>query len=354
MHLRNLAPFFLILLFPVNGFSQISYPDRSLNTLNSDEIWAKTLKGNHFNEFWSFHFFLDHGITAHATFSAANFGSLKSPVTGLQLSVRGLDHTVYQLSREYDLDHLIQNKESAEFRLRQEREIFFKGTLPGHLRVRIHTTKEGVEYDLDLQIHSSNEGIKLGDGLYRVGDHDVGFLTHIPYADVTGTIRINQSVKEVTGTAYMDHVYQFQTTTRLIESGYRFVRHRDPDHWDLLFVMIPDHDYPDQVIGQRIRMHGGETTFSFVEKIEIKNMSSTFGNNLTGELLLQLSDGKTVTLQRTVDEERFSVLGELNRFARAAARRFLGGEVIHFRGLAHLTEEGEEWKEGHYNFFIVR
>lgn len=344
----------LFVFLPVTGVAQVSAPEIELRSLSSDEIWAKTLKGDHFNEFWSFHFFLENNITVHATFSAANFGSLKSPVTGLQLSVQGLDNTIYQLSREYDLDHLVQNRETGEFRLRKEREIFFQGTLPGQLRVRIHTTKEGVEYDLDLQIDSKIDGLKLGDGIYRVGDHDIGFLTHIPYADVTGTIRINQTEKKVTGTAYMDHVYQFQTTTRLLESGYRFILHSHPDHWDLLFVMIPDHKYPDQVIGQRIRLHDGEITFSLVEKTELRRTNSTFGNDLASELLLHMSDGKTVTLQRTTDKERFSVLSELNRFARAAARRFLGGEVIHFRGMAYLSEEGETWNEGHYNFFIVR
>lgn len=355
-YLMQIPPLLLFLFFfkTAIGFSQISTPNETLTHLSYDQIWAKTLTGSHFNEFWSFHFFFEEDITVHATFSAANFGSLKAPVTGLQLSVKGLNQTIYQLSREYDLPHLIQDRELGEFRLRKEREIYFQGDLPGELRVRIHTTKDGVEYDLDLLLKTSKSGLKLGDGIFRVGDEDIGFLTHVPYAEASGRIRISQTEVRVEGTAYLDHVYQYQTTTRLIDSGYRFIQHQDQDNWDLIFIMIPDHSVPDQVIGQRIRSRQGDVSSSIVRKAERRADEYLFGNRVTSELHIELSDGQIVTLRRTADHERFSVLSELNRFARAAARRFLGGEIIHFRGEAQLSDSSNKPYEGHYNFFIVR
>ncbi|MEX1122893.1 MAG: hypothetical protein WED82_12205, partial [Balneolales bacterium] len=60
-----------------------------------------------------------------------------------------------------------------------------------------------------------------------------------------------------------------------------------------------------------------------------------------------------LTLSRSVDEEMFSVFSELNWIQRRAARAFLGGEVLDFRGEAILAEPAREPKSGNYNYFKV-
>jgi len=107
----------LMILLSNTGHTQISNPTGELTYTAPDDIWAQTLTGSHFNEFWTYHIYLNDGLTVHITFSVANFGSLKSPVSGAQVSVDGFNGNLYQLSREYNINHLVQDRENYIFRI---------------------------------------------------------------------------------------------------------------------------------------------------------------------------------------------------------------------------------------------
>lgn len=341
------------LLLPLTGTAQISNPDQELNSLESDMIWAQTLEGSHFNEFWNYQFYFNDGMKVHITFSAANFGSLKDPVTGVRVSVFNHDGELYQLSREYPLHHLIQDKEKNLFKLREDRELYFEGKLPERHRVVIKTSKDGVDYDIDLQLNNIQSGFKLGDGMYQIGGERVGIVTHIPYAKASGHVTINGNRKQVNGTAYMDHTWQNQTTTRLMHSGYRMIVHSDRNNWDLLYMMRPDESSNNATIGHRVFNSDGKLTYATVESMEVVSSQRAFGTSIPRIINVNLGDDSSIRLSRTQDDERFTVLGELSWIARRAARTFLGGEVIDYRGEATLMQTSKRPKHGEYNFFFV-
>ncbi len=345
----------LLFLFLVNerGISQVANPNGSLNSLSNNDIWAQTLTGSHFNEFWTYHFYFENDLKVHITFSVANFGSLKSPVSGVQISVDKLDGELYQLSREYSIEHLVQDKEKHLFQNRIDRELFFQGKLPKEQRVRINTSKDGIEYDIDLNISNIAEGVKMGNGKYQIGNEEVGIFTHIPYAEANGYVKVNGKRKNVKGTVYMDHTFQNQTTTRLVDSGYRFIHHQDENNWEILFMMLPEDSADRKTIGYHLTNRNGEIKIQGVNRIREMSKRNLFGENVARTLEIELENSTTIRMNRRVDTEKFSVLGELGRIARRAARTFLGGEVIHFRGEGTIFETGERSKRGYYNYFIV-
>lgn len=352
---------FIILLVPIIAllslhdlYSQISNPIGNLKPTVGDDIWPQTLTGSHFNEFWNYQFYLDEDITVHITFSVANFGSLKSAVSGVQVSVHNLNGQLYQLSREYDIKHLVQDREKYMFRNRLEREIFFEGKLPDDHRVRIETTKDNITYDIDFRLFNIEPGFKWGNGKFRIGDEEVGIITHIPYAGVRGTLSVNGIRKSVQGTAYMDHTFQNRTTTQLMDSGYRYINHMSPQNWDIIYFMLPKNSVDQKTIGYRVQNNGGVLKLQGIDHISKINKGPVYGESVAQTVELTLSDGQNIQLLRTVNHEKFSVLGELGRLARSVARRFLGGEVIHFRGEAALMEPTKRRKEGYYNFFIIQ
>lgn len=344
----------IITLFSVNDlFSQVSNPDGNLQPTTDDDIWVHTLTGSHFNEFWNYQFYLNDDITVHITYSVADFGSLKSAVSGVQVSVHNLNGQLYQLSREYDIEHLVQDRERYMFRNRMEREIFFEGKLPHDHRVRIETTKDNITYDIDLRLFNIEPGFKWGNGKFHIGDEEVGIITHIPYARVRGTLSVDGVRKSVHGSAYMDHTFQNRTTTQLMDSGFRFVNHNGPKSWDIIYFMLPKNSDDQKTIGYRVQNNGGVLKLQGVDRISNIDKGPVFGESVAQTVELSLSDGQHVQLLRTVNHEKFSVLGELGRLARSVARRFLGGEVIHFRGEAVIMEPAKRRKEGYYNFFII-
>ena len=210
-----------------------------------------------------------------------------------------------------------------------------------------------MEYDIDLQLSNIQKGFKLGDGKYQIGDEQVGIVTHIPYAEASGHVTINGNRERVSGTAYMDHTWQNQTTTRLMHSGYRVVVHNDSKNWDLLYVMLPNDSSNNETIGHRVINSDDELHSASVENIDVIASQSAFGSKIPRIIDMNLSDDSSIRISRTEDDERFTVLGELSWIARRAARTFLGGEVIDYRGEATLMQTGVRPKHGEYNFFFV-
>lgn len=337
------------------AFAQIANPVGELRSLTADDIWAQTLEGSYFNEFWNYQFYFDNGITVHAIYSTANFGSLKSPVTGVRLSVYYPDGSTYQLSREYPVERLIQDRDNYRFQLHPERDVFFEGKLPERHRIVINTLKDGVSYDVDLHLSNIQSGKKWSNGRYQIHDEQVGIYTHIPFAEVRGHVTINDNRQVVSGTAYMDHTFQNQTTTRLMNSGYRFVHHQDSDNWDIIYTMLPSkNNRDDRTIGFRLSKEGGTITHSGIHTILQFHRGTAFGDRLPRIIEFENNKNEVYRLSRSEDQEKFSVLEELNWIARRAARSFLGGEVVDYRGTAVLLETAHRPKEGHFNFFLIK
>lgn len=353
----------LILLFsfmPAAAEGQVRNPEGSLQPTEASDIWPQTLEGSHFNEFWTYHFFLNDGIKMHITFSAANFGSLKDPVTGVRISVFNFDGETYQISREYSLERLIQDEERFRFQVSEDREVWFEGALPDEHRVHVETGKGGLSFNIDMEFSHIAEGAKWANGLYAIGTEPVGIYTHIPYAEVQGRVEINGVSKQLSGTAYMDHTFQNETTTRLMNSGYRFISHTDAENWDIIYALLPENHEDMRIIGHRVSSRQGSRELQSAHQImnmqRKRDLGERYAQNMQLYFLdLPLEEGgaSMLTLERTQDDERFSILSDLSWIARRAARRFLGGEVIELRGEAQLSQMGQEPKTGYYNFFIV-
>lgn len=346
---------FLSLIFLLNAplSAQFSNPEGGMSPVSDDDIWAKTLEGSHYNEMWNYQFYLNDGITVHIAFSVANFGSFKDPISGVQMSIYNLDGETHQVSREYPIHYLIQDREKSIFRLRDERTIYFEGKLPNQHRVHVEFTKNDVPYKVLLDFSNIHKGIKWGDGIFHIGDEDVGIITHIPYAEVQGTVKVNNVEKKVRGTAYMDHTYQDRAATDIVESGYRFVHHENKQNWDLLYYLLPENTSQNTTVGYRLSNEGGKLSVNGVQRIARMNSSEAFGVDLARVMDMRMDDKSEIRVSRTEDFEKFSILSELGWLARKAAKSFLGGEVISLRGEAVLMEEGNRPKRGYYNFYVI-
>ena len=296
---------------PATSYGQVSNPQGEVMATEVSDIWPQTLSSSHFNEFWTYHFFLEEGIKMHVTFSAANFGSLKDPVTGVRISVFNFEGETYQISREYSLERLIQDEERVRFQVSDEREVWFEGALPEAHRVRVKTGKGGLSFDIDMDFSNIVQGVKWANGLYSIGDEPVGIYTHIPYAEVSGSVAINGVRKELSGTAYMDHTFQNETTTHLMHSGYRFISHQDADNWDITYALLPEEREDTRVIGHRITRENGEqrlqSAYQIMDMQRKRDLGERFAHTMQLyflELPLEEGGANLATIQRTQDDER--------------------------------------------------
>jgi hypothetical protein len=337
---------------PVQAQHNINYPDGSLQATSPDDIWPQTLTGSTFNEFWTYHFYLDNDVEITLVFSVANFGSLKSPVSGARASILGFGERDYQVQREYPLERLVKDDENYRIQMRPDREVWFEGELPGNHSIQFITSKDGVDYDIRLELTNIQQGYKWGDGIFTIDGSRVGIVTHIPYADVRGTVRINDRERSVRGSAYMDHVYQDKITTRLFSDGFRFIHHKNPNQWEVGHFLGSDRRDELNVIGYALSRNNDDVTLKKPERLIRSGSERVFGHSLPKNIRIEFTDGSSTTVERVRDRERFEMLQELGRLARRLARSYLRGEVVEFRGEARFISSNSN-EPVRYNYFIV-
>jgi hypothetical protein len=337
---------------PVTAQDNIIHPEGNLELTSPDDFWPQIMTGSTFNEFWTYHFYLDNDLEITLVYSLANFGSLKSPVSGARASILGFGDRNYQVLREFPLDRLVQDEDNYRIQMRPDREIWFEGKLPGNHKISFVTSKDGVDYDIKLVLTNIQQGYKWGDGIFSIDGSRVGIVTHIPYARVRGTVRINDREQSVRGSAYMDHVFQDKITTRLFSDGFRFVHHTNQNQWEAGHFLGSDRRDEHNVIGYALSKDNGEVTLKKPVRLIRSESERVFGHSLPKNIRIEFDDSTNRTVERIRDRERFEMLQELGRLARRLARSYLRGEVVEFRGEARFIS-GESDEPVRYNYFIV-
>jgi len=335
---------------PVDAPAQsVVPPEGELQTTTADDLQPRA-EGHRYNEFWTYHIFLEDDTQMYLSFTRANFGSFKSAVSGLRLSIINFDGEYFELAREYPQEYFtFSPDDNYRLQLRPDREIWFEGKLPDEQRIRVLTSKDGVEYDLDLQISNIVPGVRWGDGEFRYDGETIGMIMHIPYADIEGTIRLNDNEKAVRGSVYMDQTYQSTITPKVLTSGFRYIRHT-PDEWEIGYLLIPrTQRETENIIGYSIGLRDEEVTMWQPQLLTIGEMSR-FSNSgrVPSQLDAEFNPFYSVSVKRTQDLERVSFLGELSRFSRRIVRSYLGGEVVEYRGKAEINGQ-----PGYFNYFMV-
>lgn len=327
-------------------------PFGPLNEVGSDMILPQSVGQAGFNEFWNYHFYLDQDIRVHITFSAVDFGAFKSPVNGIRMSIQNFDGKTWQVSREYPIERLTVDKSKFLMRLHPERDMFFQGELPYNHKVFVAFTKDEITYSVDLDFTDIQPAIKWGDGHYGIRDGGLSIITHIPYARVRGHIGINDKKVNVTGTAYMDHSWQFESSVKMIHSAYKFVSHENADNWQVMYFILPQAKDEFQTVGHRIVRHDGSIRHNGINMITSHKNFRIDGNRVFQDLEISLGSDHNLKLSRKIDREVHTTFGELNGLSRRLVRTYLGGEIIDFRGVGTLSDNGTT-VIGEYNFLVI-
>lgn len=338
-------------LYAFNGSSTSSSTDTTKRTLHQTE-WADMLphtkQGSYYNEFWVYHVFLENNLQLHITFSLANFGSFKSAVSGGRLFVSNFKGNDYHMSREYPLEKFEIDEELHRIRLHPERNIYFGGELPNSHNILYQTSKNDVSYLVDLSFDNISRGYTRDDGIFKLDDDEMGLFIHIPKASVSGTVAINDDTLEVKGTAYMDHTYQTNLSSKLVDKGFRHITHTE-DGFSTGYYLIPKDRSEAQVVGLGLVQSSTVTELETPRKITILESQDIDDRSIPSSIEILYESGKRRTLERTQDFQHVSFLGEIGGLRKRLVRSFLGGEIIEYVGLGRLDGN----IPANYNFLIV-
>lgn len=328
-------------------------PSGGLQRVVADDIWAKTLSGGQYSEMWNYQIYFDNGMSLYIVFSVTNFGRLKSAVSGIRVSMYGLDGETYHINREYPAEELHQDKTNYKFDINPRQDnIWFKGNLPEKHEIYINTAKFGFRFKIHLHFNEIQPGYRLGNGIFSVDGEPVGIITHIPFAKVTGYAGINDDVRDVRGVGYMDQTWQFQNATKLFKNGYRFIHHMDSANWDHVYFMLPANTSRNP-IGYRLKSDNGEITIHGIQKFSAKSTPGHAGVKIPSTMELILYRNITVTLENTDLTDVSSVFTELNWITRRLMRTIVGGEIVDYRGKGRMISDTRNYKNGYFNYFTI-
>jgi hypothetical protein len=117
----------------------------------------------------------------------------------------------------------------------------------------------------------------------------------------------------------MDAGYRYAVTRGRAEGGYFFQE-------------------GNSVFGYGVREQGGGLTLLKPVAINVSERAAWGGMAVPRRLGITMEDGEMVTLLRTEDRQRTSVLQELGSLERIGARMYLGGEILGYRGMAKVND----------------
>jgi len=321
----------------------VEYPRGDLRTTTVDDV-RPNLDVKH--EMWSYRFMLDGGVQVYIDFRRADLGTFKGKVLGADLSVVGFKGEEYAVVREYPEENLTFDEGTG--RLNVHPRIWFEGKLPEAHRVRYETRKKGVSYYADLTFSQIEPGCAWGDGIFRFGDQEMmGFVIPLPHARVTGKIAINSDTMEVSGTGYMDHVFQSDRASNLVDSGYRVVSH--DRGWEVGMFFRPTNSYDASVVGYGAFNMGAGLALFRPTGMSFVRVDRLEGEDVPSQILLIDGEGRQRVIERSRNLQRLSLLREVGGIKKFIARQIAGGDVIIYRGVGTIDVN----RPMAYDFFIV-
>ncbi len=337
----------LLLLSTLSLASErITVPTAGLRNTELADLRPHASASKTYNEFWTYHLFLDGNIQAYLNFTRVNLGSYKSPVCGADLTVLGFKGRNYSVAREYDKKNFTFT--DANSLLRVHEKIWFDGNLPETHHIHFATTKKEVSYWLDLTFTEIAQGKVWGDGMFKFGSSDaMGIFIHIPSAKITGTIAINNDTLHVSGQAYMDHTFQSDMAPDLVGSGYHYVSQSGP--LEVGYIMNPTSRFESKPVGYGLRQSPTGLVLLKPATLRALSINRPLGIRIPSLLEICYQDGTKSVLQRSEDRLQESTLHEFSGFTKMAIKNFMGGEIYTFKGMGSVNGN----QPMAYSFFSV-
>lgn len=343
---RFLTPLLLAAsLASIAGAESIKVPTGELRNSTLADLKPHPSGSNTYNELWTYHLFLDGNIQAYLNFSRVNLGAFKSPVCGADLTVLGLKGRNWSVAREYEKSNF-QFIDSSS-RLEVHKNIWFEGKLPDRHRLYFSSRKKEVDYLVDLEFSETVPGKVWGDGMFKVGSQTVGIFMHIPRAKVKGRIAINKDTLQVTGMAYMDHTFQTDLAPALVGAGYRFIA--QDGSLEVGYFLDPLSRYGRTPIGYGLRFREGAAALLKPTSMAVHSAGRAMGVKVATRLEITFQDGTKAVLDRKQDRFQQSYLHEFSGLTKMAIKRYMGGEVLGFKGMGTLNAT----QPMAYNYFVV-
>ncbi len=309
------------------------FPDGGLRRAQAEDYAPHPLSSKTHGEFWTYQFLFEGGMQAQFNMTRVNLGSFKDPVCGADLTVMGFKGKNYFVAREYPEKNFTYDAASGTIAVHSR--ISVTGLPPGAHRISFETRKKGRDYAVELELTDLNPGWVWGDGRFRSGGESLHLFLNIPGARVQGFVAIDGDTARVKGIAWMDHTVQSDFATRLIESGYRLVSQSDGGVRGGC-IYASSHGGRWLGYGIEIGTTGVAPKLLKPQGIEVTETSKKLGLKMPTRMTLAFADGLSWRVSVKETRHQLATLDEFGGFTAALIRKYMGGEIFNYAGIADL------------------
>ncbi len=342
----------LIALFLLPAFAQsqhiVKYPRGKFQDTDAEDFLARNLPSKYYNELWTYHINLDNGVQIVYTFSINDFGAFKGRVTGVKLFISWKDGKTYVVNKEYSPDTFVTDGENNYIRLHPDRPYWAKGSFDDTHRLFFHNTKDGIQHDVDLTFYDIAQGKILGNGVYSVDNDEIGISLLMPHAKVRGIVAINGDTVKATGVGYMDHVYQNNLSSEIIDRTYRIKTGNAQNGMFFHFVKLRKTELQTP-IGYGVAYKNGIA--EMITPTAIQQLSS---DKKTRELdnYVMIKPFQTDSLNIRVKKHlnTYSLINELSGIKKFLAKKVIGGELVEMHGTVTINDK----QPGYFYYMVAK
>ena len=343
----SLVSIFLVLPFSNSEHLQAQTPENGLRSDYIDAMQPKNVSSTYYNEFWTYHIKLDNGVQILYGITISDFGSYKERITGIKYQFTWTDSSNYVLRKEYALDTFSYDSTSNTLEVHPDRVYGMTGKFDSVHTLSFKLRRDGNEYYSNIELYDIAPSQTWGSGNFYKQGKQIGLTFPIPHAKVRGTIALNgDTLRNISGVAYMDHVHHTDLGSKLFKVGYRF---KSGDDENGIVGNIIETKKNGELIGYAIRYENGNPTLLKPVLVVSKNHTNLRNTKIDSNPTFTFHDGSTYQFKIEHIQNDDSILDALGGFSKFFAKRVLGGEVIQYHGYG---KDGDENEVYFHNFII--
>ncbi|MGL1900971.1 MAG: hypothetical protein OCC49_02460 [Fibrobacterales bacterium] len=337
MNFRNkaLLVFFIIAASIINASPPYA-PKGDVRKTTIDDFYKHPKVGDDFNETWRYNITLTNGTKIFL-----NYTSMKVPMKGTQcgtnISLFNFHGKNYQVGRQYPAARFKQDKSQQLLSIKnatgKDNVFYMKGKPgPGHTIKFLTSKNEG--FNIELLVTKSYPGLVKGDGIFDIRGKKTGLFIHLPSAEIKGTVHVGNIKEHVTGTMYMEQIWQSHLSTETSSHAFQMYGDKSPLMGN---IIVGSKSLNSNIFGYAINRQ--DTTLIFPKIVTSKGATISYKSSAISDPIFTFWDRERPFIGSTFTrQQRYSVLLTIDGwFAKKAAKMAMGGEAIFNRGVGLLN-----------------
>jgi len=300
----------------------------------------RKMESSYYNELWTYHINLNNGYQIIYVFTLTEFGSHQKRNADVKFQTSWKENKTIVVRKKYDNNEFAYDSTTSSLKLHPGREIVARGKFADTHHLIFKAKKDGYHIAAEFEIQSNTSPLLWNKGNLSLDNSiNAGLAFPLPHGDVKGSLVVNNdTLKNLSGTVYMDHIHMTNTAYKVYQTGYR-IKTGDAQNGIMLTAFKPRDG--STLVGYGIEYINGKPHLREPVRQEVISEEELRDISYARKFIIHFKNRDPLTVKIDSVYNNYKVLDEDGMFKSMFAKKILGGKLIQFNGSAH-TGGGEE------------